>query len=191
MRGRRVRREDSGTPVHGSPRSETLPESGRSRASTSRARVVLPDPDSPTIPSVRPRCSEKLTSSTARSDPNRRDSPLAASTSSCVNDACSNDASCTGETCACHGSPDVFGGNTCVSGNCHVDGDCGVGGYCSPTIGVQSCGGIAGYYCHTASDACVNDSDCASSRQGPSSCMYSTASARWECTAPMLCGTGG
>src|SRR5665213_3773768 len=40
------------------------PESGSMRRSNSRATVLLPDPDSPTTPSVRPRSMRKLTSST-------------------------------------------------------------------------------------------------------------------------------
>ena len=39
------------------------------RFMTERAKIVLPDPDSPTTPSVVPRCSERVTPSTARTRP--------------------------------------------------------------------------------------------------------------------------
>ncbi|MGD0529973.1 MAG: hypothetical protein ABSE49_32860, partial [Polyangiaceae bacterium] len=43
---------------------------------------------------------------------------------SCGYDSCADDSACpTGQTCACHGSAYVNGGNTCVSGDCRVDSD--------------------------------------------------------------------
>ena len=56
----RVRRVPSGY-----PRSETAPESGRSSPARHRATVVLPQPDSPTMPRVSPAATVKETSSTA------------------------------------------------------------------------------------------------------------------------------
>ena len=104
----------------------------------------------------------------------------------CTYDACFHDNDCTGDTCACHGAPYMGGdGNRCVPGNCHVDADCGPGGYCSPTYGTENCGGLSGYYCHTPTDQCVNDSDCAGS--GYSVCAYSTTDSRWECQPEVLC----
>src|SRR5690606_6856477 len=47
------------------PSTLTVPEVGRSRAMSSLARVDLPHPDSPTMPSVSPRCRSKETPSTA------------------------------------------------------------------------------------------------------------------------------
>lgn len=94
----------------------------------------------------------------------------------------------TGLTCACHGSPYTHGaGNTCVPGNCRVDADCGSGGYCSPSDAPMSCGALGGYYCHTAADQCIDDTDCPSS-QGPQVCAYSTSTGRWECQMQGLCG---
>lgn len=105
----------------------------------------------------------------------------------CTYDACFHDNDCTGETCACHGSAYMGGdGNRCVPGNCHVDSDCGPGGYCSPTPATQGCGGLAGYYCHTPSDGCIDDSDCANSG-GLELCTYSTTASRWECEQEQLC----
>jgi hypothetical protein len=105
----------------------------------------------------------------------------------CTYDTCSGDAACpTGQTCACHGSPYDNGGNTCVSGNCRVDSDCeGGAGYCSPAYATMGCGGLAGYYCHTPQDQCVNDGDCGS---GGYVCTYATSSARWTCQQQLLCG---
>jgi hypothetical protein len=103
---------------------------------------------------------------------------------SCSYDTCAADSSCpTGQTCACHDTPYVYGGNHCVTGDCRVDADCGVGGYCSPSIGLSSCGDIGGYYCHTPSDACVDDSDCSSFEV----CAYDTGAKHWACAMNPAC----
>ncbi len=102
----------------------------------------------------------------------------------CTYDTCVHDTDCpTGQTCACHGAAFHTDGNTCIAGNCRVDSDCGAGGYCSPTTG--GCGGLAGYYCHTASDDCIDDSDCGSTATHV--CQYSTTDGRWECMMRLLC----
>jgi hypothetical protein len=70
-----------------------------------------------------------------------------------------------------------------VTGNCRVDADCGAEGYCSPSPLTAICGdSLAGYYCHTAPDLCIDDSDC--SGEG---CVYSTTNSRWECVARLIC----
>ncbi len=51
------------------PSNSTLPAVGGSSARSSRASVDLPEPDSPTIPSVSPFCSSRLTSVTACTAP--------------------------------------------------------------------------------------------------------------------------
>jgi hypothetical protein len=109
---------------------------------------------------------------------------------SCTYDTCTHDTDCgAGRTCACHGSPYTFGqGNTCMPGNCRVDSDCGPGGYCSPAWDPNSCGSLGGYYCHTAADQCIDDTDCAASPNGPAVCTYSTSTKRWECTISPACG---
>jgi hypothetical protein len=106
----------------------------------------------------------------------------------CTYDTCGSDASCgTGSTCACHGSAYNNGGNTCVPGNCRVDADCGAGGYCSPSESTSGCGGVvAGYYCHTAGDLCINDSDCSAGGFGEA-CIYSTTASVWSCQRVPLC----
>jgi hypothetical protein len=97
----------------------------------------------------------------------------------CTYDQCTVDADCgSGHVCSCRGDPYHYppAGNQCVPANCRIDSDCGVGGYCSPSF--QSGGTAISYYCHTAHDECIDDSDCAM----PSSfCSYSTADGRWEC----------
>jgi hypothetical protein len=106
----------------------------------------------------------------------------------CTYDTCQHDTDCpSSETCACHGSTYSGGGNACVTGNCRVDSNCGVGGYCSPSYATMGCGGLAGYYCHTPNDLCVNDSDCGTSN-GLQVCVYTTATSRWECHQQLLCG---
>ena len=94
-----------------------------------------------------------------------------------------------------------------IGGNCRVDSDCGDGeaGYCSPSqvsnfcvcpstalcgdagascyAGAQqvscACGDSCGhsYFCHTKSDSCLDDSDCAAGQ----TCNYDTVDARWDC----------
>jgi hypothetical protein len=88
-----------------------------------------------------------------------------------------------------------------------VDSDCGPGGYCSPSM--ETCystnpeaevegrnrGNPNPYYCHTASDLCINDSDCASLDAGTATtsplahtpCAYYVQDERWECTQ-FVCG---
>jgi hypothetical protein len=104
----------------------------------------------------------------------------------CTYDDCEHDCDCAaGSTCACHDTAYMGPfGNTCVPGNCRVDADCGPGGYCSPaTYGGCS---LSGYYCHTASDQCIDDSDCLTSTAG-SVCSYLAANQRWECTGMWIC----
>jgi hypothetical protein len=105
----------------------------------------------------------------------------------CASDMCADDSTCpSGQTCACHGSAYLGQGNTCVPGNCRVDSDCGTGGYCSPSRGSGNCGGIVGYYCHTAQDKCVNDSDCADAG-GAFACDWSPTAGYWKCSMLELC----
>ncbi len=106
----------------------------------------------------------------------------------CTWDVCTGDSECkTGQTCACHGSPYTLGsGNACTPGNCRIDADCGAGGYCSPSAGPMSCGGLVGYYCHTAKDRCIDDADCASSSSG-SMCIYSPTDGTWSCQPSGYC----
>jgi hypothetical protein len=107
----------------------------------------------------------------------------------CTYDSCVGDSDCPGgQTCACHGSPDLYGsGNRCVPGNCRVDTDCGTGRYCSPSPALPCAGGGLsyclglGYYCHTPQDQCVGDSDCARTGSTQFGCVYSAADGRWEC----------
>jgi len=104
----------------------------------------------------------------------------------CAYDSCAGDTDCAiGQLCVCHGSPYSSGGNTCMPGNCRVDGDCGPQGYCSPSPS-GGCGGVGGYYCHTAADTCVSDGDCGD--LGEDTCVWSPASERWECQMAELCG---
>ena len=60
---------------------------------------------------------------------------------------------------------------------------------CGPTDSEALIEGVSGpnpYYCHTASDLCVNDSDCSSLDAGvPGTytiCAYNQQDLRWECS---------
>jgi hypothetical protein len=106
----------------------------------------------------------------------------------CTYDTCRGDTDCpTGDLCACHGSPYTgHDGNTCIAGNCRVDSDCGSGGYCSPSHGTTGCGGLSGYYCHTAADTCLDDTDCTGA-SGDDVCAWSANDVHWECEPQELC----
>ena len=110
----------------------------------------------------------------------------------CTDDKCSDDTDCPGgQTCACHGAPYTGGsGTACVKGNCRIDADCGPEGYCSPSATTALCGdSLAGYYCHTAADLCIDDGDCPESATvvGSPGCVYSATDSRWECLVLPVC----
>jgi hypothetical protein len=121
----------------------------------------------------------------------------------CSYDECFSDSNCGARTpCLCRSSSTDNSANMCdVGGNCAVDSDCGPGGYCSPSM--ETCystnheaavegrnyGGPNPYYCHTASDLCTNDSDCAPLDAGTATnpmtytpCAYNVQNSHWECT---------
>jgi hypothetical protein len=115
----------------------------------------------------------------------------------CSYDECFTDSNCGSKIpCLCRISSTDNSANVCdVAGNCAVDSDCGPGGYCSPSVQIvpnqppNVCWGSAPYYCHTASDLCINDSDCAPLDAGPPTpssptytCAYNPQGNRWECT---------
>lgn len=105
----------------------------------------------------------------------------------CSYDECQSDDDCGGgSVCECR-NPEVFDANVCVHGNCKVDADCGEGGYCSPsavtlskycTEGVPI--GSVGYFCHTAADACSDDSDCEGTGTLPA-CLFDVDAMRFAC----------
>jgi hypothetical protein len=112
----------------------------------------------------------------------------------CSYDECFTDSNCGSKTpCLCRSSSTDNSANSCdVGGNCAVDSDCGPGGYCSPSPQMfpnpNVCWGSQPYYCHTASDLCINDSDCAPLDAGPPAplgprytCAYDPQDNRWEC----------
>jgi len=119
----------------------------------------------------------------------------------CSYDECLTDSDCGARTpCLCRSSSTDNSANVCdVGGNCAVDSDCGPGGYCSPSAQVAPnqptnvCWGSTPYYCHTASDLCINESDCAPPDAGPPTpfptytCAYNPQDNRWECTQA-FCG---
>ena len=115
----------------------------------------------------------------------------------CSYDECFTDSNCGSKIpCLCRSSSADNSANVCnVAGNCAVDSDCGPCGYCSPSAQILSgqppnvCWGSSPYYCHTTSDLCLNDSDCALPDAGlttpfppPYTCAYNPEDNRWECT---------
>jgi hypothetical protein len=114
---------------------------------------------------------------------------------SCSYDLCTTDADCaqTGGPCACRPdaqgivAPTTTASNICLAGDCRVDADCGAEGYCSPSLG--SCGaysGVTGYYCHTPTDACVDDADCTA--QGGGDCRFNPTKKAWDCEITQCVG---
>ncbi|MGH7439060.1 MAG: hypothetical protein ACRENE_25505 [Polyangiaceae bacterium] len=123
----------------------------------------------------------------------------------CVYEQCTQDSNCAaGSACFCSDDPTFCAGgyspscsllnaeiictcgiaNQCRKGNCRVDSDCGANGYCSP--GIDPCGEVTGYYCHTAADECVNDTDCAgddAAASNPRRCMPDpNGQTHWVCS---------
>ena len=120
----------------------------------------------------------------------------------CSYDTCFSDADCpSNQPCECRQTDSDSAVNTCeTGGNCRIDADCGQGGYCSPSQvnnfcfcpspalcgpddgycspGPCSCGDSCGhgYFCHTPTDTCVDDSDC-----GGGTCNFDTVANRWSC----------
>jgi len=96
----------------------------------------------------------------------------------CSYDACSTDSDCPSkEPCSCRSSATSNAANVCLTGSdCRVNADCGSGGYCSPSAGYGSYGCGVAYFCHTAADTCVDDTDCESQQ-----CQYDDTAGHWRC----------
>jgi hypothetical protein len=102
--------------------------------------------------------------------------------------ACTADTDCPGTVCDCgkHFACFQKNQNACLpSGNCRIDADCGPGGYCSFSSDGAYCGyqHLSGYFCHTASDSCSDDSDCPPDQFGPESCQINNDNKTWSCRA--------
>ena len=124
----------------------------------------------------------------------------------CSYDACNTDADCPSKVpCVCRASAADLAANVCVTAsNCAVDADCGPDGFCSPSVVNDFCDCPAtslcldstacyagntkvpcacgdscghGYYCHTPSDTCLDDSDC-----DGGTCNYDRLDKRWTCS---------
>jgi hypothetical protein len=108
----------------------------------------------------------------------------------CGWDGCLSDDDCAaGAACVCRGG--LRGQNVCFPATCRVDSDCGPGGVCSFSGFLESCplgygpscevGGCAteGFYCHTAADTCLTNSDCC----GSTECEYQPTLGHWACQA--------
>ena len=89
----------------------------------------------------------------------------------CSYDTCLSDSDCPARIpCHCRISDTSTEPNTCLTGSdCRVDSDCGPDGFCSPS----ACGP---YHCHTASDTCLDDSDCF-----PAVCNFVPQQGHWVC----------
>jgi hypothetical protein len=100
----------------------------------------------------------------------------------CSYDECFADTDCpSNQPCDCRQSATDNAPNTCVGGSqCRIDSDCGPGRYCSPSAGYGSFNCGYAYFCHTAADTCVNDTDCDSGR-----CQYDSTAGHWHCGGPL------
>lgn len=101
---------------------------------------------------------------------------IGAAMATCSYDECASDSDCPANVpCDCRPSVASSAANSCVTGSdCRVDSDCGPGGFCSPSLHGQWCGST--YHCHTASDTCVNDSDCTGA-----GCNFNQQLGHWAC----------
>ncbi len=128
--------------------------------------------------------------------------PHFACVSACQYDDCYSDAECPGQACVCRADASSPGANYCDSaGNCRVDADCGEGGYCSPSLlgGGCTCLSAAycdppepgaacgdscghGYFCHSARDGCLDDSDCKSDEH----CAFDKVEQRFSCQGCLI-----
>jgi hypothetical protein len=111
----------------------------------------------------------------------------------CTYDSCNADRDCPGANGVCEcgiGATAVLGGaptrtaHLCATGNCRIDADCGDGGFCSRSYDPTdvACGStLEGYFCHTAADSCIDDSDCAVDGGTTMACKYSSALGHWVC----------
>ncbi len=109
----------------------------------------------------------------------------------CSYDTCSSDGDCAaGAACVCRSDVGPATNDCSQVGNCRVDADCGANGYCSPQPSTRSCAdGVAPqFFCHTASDECVDDSDCPVSGSVSSvrRCAFDPVGKKaWLCTEPL------
>jgi hypothetical protein len=88
--------------------------------------------------------------------------------------------------CACSsqlGGGNARSGNLCITTGCRLDSDCGPGGVCSASNG-NRCGGLQGFYCHSAADTCLTSSDCCGSTP---LCVYQATLGHWACQAVTVC----
>jgi hypothetical protein len=108
----------------------------------------------------------------------------------CTYDECQTDADCNGGVCACGRDTTPPYNHYCVAGNCRIDSDCG-GQYCSPSVPL-GCGNhyrYVGFYCHTASDECSQDSDCPATPGSQSPyCAYDPVVSHWACSSRICPG---
>lgn len=114
--------------------------------------------------------------------------PLSDVRCTCAYDLCVADPDC-GPTalCQCATANPRGLGNHCLVANCRTDADCGEGGFCSPSRGeitgywnASSPDSFTGYYCHTAADTCVNDTDCTVGPYG-AHCAFDHSKQAWAC----------
>jgi hypothetical protein len=123
---------------------------------------------------------------------NGRCSSILATPPSCSYDECTSDSACSGaQVCECRSKVES-NRNLCRNGACRTDADC-AGSYCSPSaLGVSSnCRskietGSFGYFCHSKTDECVDDSDCGGGDFPAKACVFSTAKLHWACVE-LLC----
>jgi hypothetical protein len=100
----------------------------------------------------------------------------------CVYDECLKDTDCpAGGVCSCDG-------NSCLAGNCRVDSDCGPGRFCSPSE--DPCSSpplqVIGYFCHTAADECIDNTDCDPAKF-QSTCIFDMSVGHWNCPPANNC----
>ncbi|HEY1534124.1 MAG TPA: hypothetical protein VGF76_08895 [Polyangiaceae bacterium] len=105
----------------------------------------------------------------------------------CSYDECQTDSDCAAGPCVCRTSGADATNNVCLPGsNCETDSNCGNCGYCSLSatpIGHDCRVDYPTYNCHTATDECLDPTDCADG--GLDYCAYGASAAsgveHWAC----------